>query len=628
MDSTLPYYKTYKTKLKNIIKNDETLEVIEKLVVTNNLIVYHTYQYIKLYLIDCYDKSQTLPLIDEDFVVNIMKTIASTKDKRGSRPSQETTIQRQKFKDFFDIHYKPLLAHNEPLYYTGLNTVLDYNAVSIITMIENNIKQHYVEYVERFVNVCFQEDEFLKSNPNKEYKFAFLKMLSRIKKDLLTLTANTYKSPQEHHECIEKHKLFVLPQKPSFEKSSIYYDIQVNPQDYYHCMFYMMKQIEVKEKSIFNVCPLRSNIIPKHTTIDTTTIINYFGVADEKNGKGIYLTKGNLVKHKKVIWSWFFKTKDRVFKDKKNYVFNGMIETDGVSVSLVFIRKDKEGKRSLKQPKFKTEELYISDLKKKELKELTKKKIVAIDPNLSDLLYCVSNVKERSFDKLRYTQNQRRKETKSKKYSKVTDTLKKETLVEGKSVKEWEAFASQYNKKTLDFEKFKEYIKQKNHINHITTPFYEDYLHRKLKLNAYGNMKRCEARFMNRFKKMFGEPEEVVIGIGDFEQHKHRKFKEPVKGKGFRTLLRKHGYDLYLVDEYKTSCTCHNCHERCETFRYCQNPKPWKQEQTIKRHGLVMCQTCHSIWNRDVNASLNIYDIMKSHIEENERPKHLLRSNQ
>jgi transposase len=180
----------------------------------------------------------------------------------------------------------------------------------------------------------------------------------------------------------------------------------------------------------------------------------------------------------------------------------------------------------------------------------------------------------------------------------------------------------------LNFENFKEYIKHKNFVNHITEDFYESYLHRKLKLNAYNNIKRCEAKFINRLEKLFGKPNEVVTGIGDFEQHQHRKFKEPVKGKGLRTLLRKHGYDVYLVDEHKTSCTCHNCHGRCETFRYCQNPRPWKQEQTIKRHGLVMCQTCHSIWNRDVNASLNIYEIMKSHIEKRKRPEHLLRSNQ
>ena len=36
---------------------------------------------------------------------------------------------------------------------------------------------------------------------------------------------------------------------------------------------------------------------------------------------------------------------------------------------------------------------------------------------------------------------------------------------------------------------------------------------------------------------MFGTPEEVVIGFGDFEQAQHRKYKEPVKGKGFRDIV-------------------------------------------------------------------------------------------
>ena len=45
----------------------------------------------------------------------------------------------------------------------------------------------------------------------------------------------------------------------------------------------------------------------------------------------------------------------------------------------------------------------------------------------------------------------------------------------------------------------------------------------------------------------------VVIGIGDWSQHELRKFKEPLKGKGFRTTLRRASYTELLVDEYRTS---------------------------------------------------------------------------
>jgi hypothetical protein len=48
----------------------------------------------------------------------------------------------------------------------------------------------------------------------------------------------------------------------------------------------------------------------------------------------------------------------------------------------------------------------------------------------------------------------------------------------------------------------------------------------------------AEARLLARFNKPFGGPDETIVTIGDFEQRKHRKYREPIKGKGFRTLFR------------------------------------------------------------------------------------------
>ena len=53
---------------------------------------------------------------------------------------------------FYNSDYKPLIKDTD-LDYTHLNTVLDYFTIGIITMYENNIKLHYVEYIERFVNI-------------------------------------------------------------------------------------------------------------------------------------------------------------------------------------------------------------------------------------------------------------------------------------------------------------------------------------------------------------------------------------------------------------------------------------------------------------------------------------------
>jgi len=114
-------------------------------------------------------------------------------------------------------------------------------------------------------------------------------------------------------------------------------------------------------------------------------------------------------------------------------------------------------------------------------------------------------------------------------------------------------------RKTLTFDGFKQYIQKKNDVNSKLAPFYNKYLFRKLKLGSYARRQITEARMLSRFEKMFGSPDKTIITVGDFEQRKHMKYKEPVKGKGFRTLFRKAGYDVYLVDEFRTSCRCSCC---------------------------------------------------------------------
>jgi hypothetical protein len=43
------------------------------------------------------------------------------------------------------------------LEYTYMNTILDYLTIDILTMYENNIKNHFVEYVERYVNMVWKK---------------------------------------------------------------------------------------------------------------------------------------------------------------------------------------------------------------------------------------------------------------------------------------------------------------------------------------------------------------------------------------------------------------------------------------------------------------------------------------
>ena len=186
---------------------------------------------------------------------------------------------------------------------------------------------------------------------------------------------------------------------------------------------------------------------------------------------------------------------------------------------------------------------------------------------------------------------------------------------------------SKLNRKTLNIKKFKEYIKEKSKMNTMIQPFYERYIFRKLEINRYINIKKHEQKLINRFKEVYGDEKEVIICAGDFEQKKHMKYKEPVKGKGMRKLFRDNGYKVYLVDECRTSCMCSKCENedgRCEKFIWRKNPKFWKEGNALV-HGAVRCKNCKAVWNRDVNAATNIYRIVKKAIHRLSRPDYLIK---
>jgi hypothetical protein len=325
-------------------------------------------------------------------------------------------------------------------------------------------------------------------------------------------------------------------------------------------------------------------------------------------------------KHEDKIWEFFFRTERKLFC-KTGYSFHHMISTDGVGVSILFLRKDLVGNKIPNIKKNASKELYIDELAN--YSDLQNKKIVAIDPGKNDLIYCVDGA-SKDANIFRYSQNQRRKETKLKKYNNIILAMKT-NKIQGKTIIEYETELSNFNRKTLDITKFKEYIQSKNRINHILFEFYAKHLFRKLKFGRYINTKRSEIKMISNFQKIFGNPEDVVICIGDWEQKKQMKFKEPTLGKGMRTLFRKNNYKVFLVDEFRTSCKCSNCNGgMCEKFRIRKNPRPKKDDMRLV-HGLLRCKSGCGLWNRDRNGSSNIYKIAETSINKLDRPRYLCR---
>ena len=624
------FFKSVKTSLKSILKYpDINTPKINEAVIKANKIVIHTLQFLKLYLLHHYETTNALPTINAELVNNSMKVICGEKEeKRGKPPKKETVELKDKLNQIYKQHYLPCMQ-NDPLDYSGMNTILDYLTIDILTMYENNIQLHYVEYVERYVNVIWKKKFFTekirklgKTKAERETRIRNLcSELRKIKNDLLSVDKREYTSKAYYHTWITEQRNCVLPNKKKFEKDSIYYDLKCNPMDYLPYMIYMMKQVENEKEnnSISNVFPMRSEIAPKYIRFDTTTLVNLL-FRKQHGSKALYKTNGNLKKNEDKIWNFFFRTERKLFT-KPDYSFHHMISTDGVGVSVLLLRKDLVGKKLPMMKAKISKELYIDELE--DYTELQNKKIVAIDPGKEDLVYCVDGATKEA-KHFRYSQNQRRKETKMKKYNNIILAMKSNKINE-KTIIEYETELSSYNRKTLNFDKFKEYLQAKNRINHILFGFYQRELFRKLKFGRYINAKRNEQKMISNFRKVFGNPEEVVICIGDWEQKKQMKFKEPTLGVGMRSLFRKNNYKVFLVDEFRSSCKCSNCNGGlCEKFMVRKNPRPNKDDIRLV-HGLLRCKSGCGLWNRDRNGSSNIYKIAEAAINKLERPSYLCR---
>ena len=208
-------------------------------------------------------------------------------------------------------------------------------------------------------------------------------------------------------------------------------------------MYYMTDILEKKGQKLFNVIPLRNNIVPKHIMIDTSSLISYFDfLIPDDQIKTKYLTKVN--NHKDEMWDQILFKNKSVFKSK-DYTFYHQIQTDGISCSLLFIRKDLVGKtiRSSKNEP--------NDFPKIDEFEDKGQNIVGCDPGKRSLVCMIDD----KGNKLQFTAPQRRFESKSKRSAYIMNKAKKGTIIE-----EIEADFSDSgsNSGTVNYEHFKRYI--------------------------------------------------------------------------------------------------------------------------------------------------------------------------
>jgi hypothetical protein len=576
-------FKTIKTTLKNVLlKHSEVQPLVTDLVFEMNDLVIHTYQFIRLYILYCFHNHLEFNVFDDKFTF-IKYCIKTLGIKSNSGRKSKDTQLLDTLQEFYTKEYQPLLNHNKTSL-VNKSHLINILAEQIHVCISNNIQENFIQHFLRFIN---KTTDGITNNKKELFEF---------KHQLLML--------EETNEKFTIWKLTHLQHiLPTNINKSIYYDVKTRQFEYLKGMLYMNSILENQENKLFQPLPLRNNIIPKNIKFDSACIAELFCPESEK--KGEVLKK--ITKFQDMLWSSLLNMKHRLFKNK-HYTFHNEITTDGISCSLLFIRKDCEGEEN-KNKKINSEDFeYISieELDTQQLEILKPKNIVGLDPGKHSLVYMMDG----QGNKLQYTAPQRKKESMAKRNQIILQREKKNN-----KINEYENVLSLQNSKSVNYNSFKSYLVEKDRLNKQTIEFYKKEVWRKMKFRQYSYGNKSIDTFLNNIEKTFGE--NILICYGNWSRSSQMKHFMPTMNKGLRKLIHKR-YDTITINECNTSKKCCDCFQDLKHYRNKENKEEFR---------LLVCSNCVSCENkkivfrtRDANSSINIMNLGKCWIYKQQRP--------
>jgi hypothetical protein len=654
--NNLDKYRCFKVPITAILHEDNTIAernmmTLQDAISRANKITSKSYLLLRLWVLQKYHNDIIIPEITTDTISMAMKSVM--KPSSGPKPKGNNLLLLQEFQSLYDFSLEDG---------KNLSAILDYYATTMLTSITNNIKIHFFDYVNRFINSYFKAI-YKEEITNKVFKKQLFKELRVVKNDILN---NTLLCDEKYHTWINETRYKIVPKEYD---TTYYYDIYCEPYKYLKHMIFMCLELEILEAKAFQFFPIQTNAIPRHIQVDTKAMVELFidTKQDEnllkickfpvKDGKIMAVTSGNLnnclEENKEFIWDYLWDVKQK----RKNYQFDYTIITDGYATSLRFLHNDyveeeqqkkdkkKQGKKALhgltkeeketrKQEK-KEQHKELMKLLRKQRKEnppkktetneelpefpyidelpmeVLKGKHIFIDPGKRSLFTMMDD--KGKF--CSYTNGMRIKETKRLKYQRLLKNYKDKI-----HITETEETLNKYNSKSCNMDKFKEYIAKKLEVNEIVVPLYQNIQFRKYKWYAFINKKRSEDNMLNMIEKKYSKDHTIIIGDWSIGKQMRNFISTP--NLSLKRKLKER-FKVYNIDEFRTSCLSYKTKDLCKNLYL-----PDKKGEDRKIHSILTYQMENNrkgCINRDKNGCKNIRYVFNYYKKTGKRPERFRR---
>ena len=601
---------------------------------------------VRLWMLDDPSVERCAAVLEEDTYRFAMEAVSEEGVHRTKRGTECSPALRAELGDFFTQRFLPLMPLGGrwgTLMPEGgewrasrknLTQMIKLESQRLVAGAKTNIKEHLVSHAHAFINRMFG----VKRNAPRargDARNAHFAKYRQAKKDLLALPGQEVLSDDPEVLAVIDAVRQRLPAGP-FAEESIAYDVHVRPQAYIPAMLFMAGQLIEAGRKAFQVLPLRLSNAPAYVTIDTKALVDISGW----KANGDKLTYDNKVR----LWDEYLAAVKTDMKTDANlhlemapvfrrgkqsaprYVFRGSISTDGVGVSIGLVRvdlRDLKGidgpwknaakackeKESIKLP-------YVDEVEDPVAK-LSGRSYAVIDPGKRDLHFAMHS----DGRQMRYTRLTRHRHTKRKRYGAIRKGLHKEAgVLGGRTVAQWNEELASWNSRATETHAFEGWIRAKMACLAATAAHWRQETFRRLKFNAKVNARRSEDTYASKLREKIGKPEECVLIVGDWSCGTgNLKRSPPSPRRGLLKVLRRHGYELWLLKEQMTSARCSKCcdaHSRCE---------PAEMDGKA-RHGLLRCKnaTCEQFHNRNANATRNMLRVVQAALEGEARPRYLV----